>query len=227
MACIKHQDREMVNKCEKCTVPLCTECSIEVKDKILCENCIDEMLYKSEDNKQVTGKRNILLSMILSICPGGGHMYLGLKNRGLTFILIFAGMFLLDGFIDIEPFVILIYMYSVIDSFTSCISMNRGETFQDIDLPALEDLYTKIFSNKKILGYILIGLGVIGVSKNSIQIFNNIIRQYFVRWGYIGIDRIVLPALFLVLGIYLVSKSRTTEKDQKTTETEEEKIIEC
>ncbi len=176
---------------------------------------------------KVKGQRNTLLCLILSICPGGGHLYVGLKNKGLAFLIIFASSFLLEGFIDAGPIIVLIYIYSVVDSFTSCLSMNRGETLQDMDLPALEELYTKFFSNKRIVGYVLIGLGVIGVSRNFIDILNFILRQYFTRWGHIRVDDIVLPAIFLVLGVYLVIKSNKTEQDEKITEMEEEQNIEC
>lgn len=202
----------VLNTCEKCGNEINAECTIIIKGKKVCRDCIETAVFRTNNGQKVSGTKSTALCFFLSLIPGAGHIYLGLKNKGLVFMSAFFGVIVLADFFNLlTPIFGLIWIYSFIDSLTSCSSLNKGEILQDIDLPAFEDITHKVFSNKKMVGIVFIGLGVLGLLRSVVNGINSVLRQYFDNWHYISFEDLALALIFLALGSYLLNKSGRQE----------------
>ncbi|MCG8501220.1 MAG: TraR/DksA C4-type zinc finger protein [Firmicutes bacterium] len=207
-----HQQDNITNICEKCGNAINAEATLIIKGRIVCRDCIEKAVFRNE-GKKVAGSRKTGICFLLSLIPGAGHVYLGLKNKGLVFLLAFFGiMVLTDFFTTVGPIIGLIWIYAFIDSLTSCASLNKGEILQDINLPAFEEVTDKIFTNKNVVGTILIGIGALGLLSTFVDSMNRILEKYFDTWHLISAKNLSLSLLFLALGFYLIIKAKKQER---------------
>ncbi|HHX75234.1 MAG TPA: hypothetical protein GX699_10070 [Firmicutes bacterium] len=103
-----------------------------------------------------------ILTCILSIVPGAGHMYLGYQKLGLELMTVFFFcLFLIDWLrIGFFMFVIpVIWFYSMFDALHK-VAQQPGEEAA-FSLFALWLQNKKSWSSSKLLGYVLVGLGLL------------------------------------------------------------------
>lgn len=76
--------------------------------------------------------KNPILSLALSfIFPGMGQFYNYQIHKGVIFVIAFIISILLCFILVGIPFVLLIWLYSMYDAFSSARAMNRGKTVED------------------------------------------------------------------------------------------------
>ena len=106
-----------------------------------CQSCGEKININAEicphcgvrvANIQTSEEKSVLLSAILSfLFPGLGHLYLGLSKKGVSFIIAYIIsailIFLLIGFV----LVIIVWIWSLVDTIKSTEAINRGEFVED------------------------------------------------------------------------------------------------
>lgn len=110
MFCAFHPQRIAVEKCQKCGSAICQECGSFVKGQMLCHRCSARL-----DPFEARSKlRDPFLAAGLSlVCPGMGQIYNGETLKG--------------GLILASCFLILPWIYGVIDAYRVAEKINRGE----------------------------------------------------------------------------------------------------
>lgn len=112
-------------------------------------------------------KKSQLLTVIFACIPGAGQMYYGYMQRGLSLICIFC-FFLMAGF-EISGVLVLpaaiVWMYSFFDTYDLIRYAAAGQPKEDklLFVGDMDDFKKGIFPNGKIFGWLLIGLGILGV----------------------------------------------------------------
>ena len=117
---------------------------------------------------------------MLSLIPGGGYMYLGLMNRGLQAMMIFFGSIFLASVANLGVFagmvIPVLMFYSIFDTLQLASQMNEGLFIED---KPYVDIGSPNWQN--ILGYILIGLGILALFYN---VLNNLPPAYTIPGVY-------------------------------------------
>lgn len=145
------------------------------------------------------------LLYLLAIMPGLGHFYLGLMTRGLQFMLLFFGTIFLTNLIGSFGFFLpIIVFYSYFDALQSYSKYREG--YELTDEPIIKNMLFKV--NKKIIGWILIGFGFFMLLDNAYYYLPAYIQNSFDRNL---IQNIVFSAIFVVLGIRLLSGKKNDE----------------
>ena len=106
------------NECEKCGFKV-------LPDASFCPNCGNTIVKK-------TNSKSMLVTIILSIfLPGFGQIYLGLTKKGLIFLISYIiSAFLILIYIGFV-LLLIIWVWSLIDSIQSCAKINKGEFLED------------------------------------------------------------------------------------------------
>jgi hypothetical protein len=191
MKCVNHSEAEAEALCVLCQCPICGECSIELNGKHYCRRCLEQRVVAGA--RGVNTKRGAFAVLILSLIPGGGYMYLGLMNRGLQALIIFFGSIFLASVANFGALCGLVapilMLYSIFDSLQLAALMNEGLFIRD--QPYL-DIGNPNWQN--ILGYILIGLGILALF-------------YAIRpYAYI-VQRLAPPLIIIAIGAYILYRS--------------------
>lgn len=171
--------------------------------------------FKKESNTMST---KVLLSTLMSVVPGLGHMYLGLMKRGIQLMAAFFIAWYFVNSLRVSAFMVLIpiiWAYSVFDAMHKASS---EEELQDEGLFATIPGLTKNMS--KIIGYILIVVAFIMVFQSvAIPLISDYIGyrlgEYF--------RTIIIALVFFIGGIKLL---RDTKKEDKNTAISESVIEE-
>ncbi|MGD9678690.1 MAG: hypothetical protein AB7V16_10150 [Vulcanibacillus sp.] len=153
-------------------------------------------------------KKSKSLTFFLSFVPGTGHLYLGLMNRGLQFLLLFFGAMFISNLLVSELFEFLLPVIWIYCLFDALQQYNKiQETNEVIDTPIIE--LTKFIKSNVLIGWALIAFGVfLFIEKFFLQNYG---------WLYSATFRTVLFAVMLIIiGIYLlmgrkIKKSSNTE----------------
>jgi TM2 domain-containing membrane protein YozV len=212
MQCENHSEREALAICVSCGKPLCDECDSIAQGKHYCEECIEKIVEEPVTKKEVIkGNRDIngFLWFIFSLMPGAGHMYMGLMKRGVMLLGIFLGVIALNNLFymwDIGALgSVLVYVYAFFDSLSVKKALEKGEMVVDEGFEQLS--LGKI--NLYYVGIAIIILGILTLIQINLNIFNflPIVRNIFY-----GIQRSILPILLIVIGIWLIKRSKKEKK---------------
>ncbi len=158
-------------------------------------------------------KKNGFLTFLFALVPGAGQMYYGYMQRGLSLITLFCLSFGLAYTMDIYLFLVvcaIVWMYSFFDVYDLLRCANAGQPRQDglMLLGSMADIKKTIPRNGKLLGWILIGLGVYGVYELVIRdLLFPLFRMMFGdrAWGILhNIPGIVVSVLFIAAGVWLL-----------------------
>ena len=215
MKCRNHKDEEAKFICNKCKMPICEQCGTDLRGNKVCINCIDHAVYSEGDRVQRLGFWNKFIFFIFACIPGAAHMQMGLFKRGMQLMLTFIGAIVLISYANIESFIPLAiiptWFFSFFDAYNARRRMLAGEVV--VDTEAYN--YQFIFNNKKILGIALVIFGFMG--------FLNAIDGSFYLFGlrmddfYWTLKRAIIPLVFVISGLVLLSKIKKTEKEIKDT----------
>ena len=155
-------------------------------------------------------KKSKGLTFFLSFVPGAGHLYLGLMNRGLQFLILFFGTIFVSNLLITEMVGFLlpiIWFYCLFDALQQ---YNRiQETEEIIDIPIIS--WTKLTKSKSSIGWGLIVFGIyLFVEKFVLETFG---------WQYSSTFRTVFFAVMLILiGIYLLLGKKIIKNTNKEVE---------
>lgn len=149
------------------------------------------------------------ITMILSILPGAGHMYLRLPKKGLTFMSIFCFAVFFMGWLNISLFLFIlpvIWFYSFFDAFHLVDDENACD--EEFTLPLLK-------INHKWIGWGLIILGIFVILERIIY--------PLIPWEIQRYVQTSIVAIILILGgIKLLKGTKEDyEKEDITWEEEE------
>lgn len=169
-------------------------------------NDLEENTEKINEMKKSNKKA---ITMVLSIVPGAGHMYLGSQNKGLTIMSIFFFTVFFMGWLRLSLLLFIlpvIWFYSFFDAFHSVDGkINNGEKFI-IPLSSLKPEW---------IGWGLIVIGVLIVIEKIIY--------PLIPWGIQRyIQTSIVAIIFIAGGIKLLMKSKNIEETSKEFEEEDE-----
>ncbi len=175
---------------------------------------------------------NKTLLFFLSLIPGVGHMYIGLLKTGLSYIVLFVGAFALGIEMDMGfllSMMVPLWFYSFFDVWK--IYRLSPEEFADYN----DELVIKIgngggygsFLDRygKIVGFIAVLSGTIFLLRRFVwsavyEFLPENVAENFDRFVY-SLPQIVVGALIIALGIWLIKgKSRELKEEKQTPEGE-------
>lgn len=198
MKCVNHPEIEAEALCVNCHAPVCGECRVTLEDRDYCQSCLVENVefFNKGFNKNV----NMFWALLLSLIPGAGYMYLGLMNRGLQTMIIFFGIFFIQATIhlDIIYFMVPVIFYSIFDTRQLARKMCEGNVVEDIPLVDIG----KYHNWQNMLGYILIGIGVLALVENFVP--------SFIPWT---IRQMASPVIIIALGVFILYKNLKGGRD--------------
>lgn len=157
-------------------------------------------------------RKSKFATTILSIIPGLGHFYLGLMNRGLTFILAFFGWIAFVVFFAAltseEQFLALlvalpvVWFYSLFDAWKLCEAINRQEAVQDRSI--ITEFSNSLQEGKKSKGWALLfsaipGAGHMywGLKREGLQLMGAFFLCLFLLdWLHLSIFFFSLPVVW-------------------------------
>ena len=123
--------------CSKCRASINLENAREVRDRIICTDCISEMLERDSFARPVKSPRSIskFLLFIFALIPGAGYMYLGLMRKGvIAMTLLFISPILVNflWWYGILFYVPILTFYCFFDSFAIRRKMLEDAEFHHI-----------------------------------------------------------------------------------------------
>ncbi len=217
MNCRNHSEREATQICIHCGKPICDECSINIKGKNYCAECLETFINIASNNSGIH-KKNKILTFFLGFIPGVSHMYLGLINKGLALMgLLFVSLFLAIFFSDsstlywfpgffIPTFSLLFISYSIFDSLAIVDRINSGELKYDESWYELSAIKQKIFAGKKTIGIIMIGIGLIILFSIIIKPLETVIMDNLNI--NISLTSLIIAVVLVILGILFIRKGK-------------------
>lgn len=148
---------------------------------------------EKEEAKSFKDENKKIIAVGLSVIPGAGHMYLGLQREGLILMSTFFFAIFLMGWLNMSFFLFLlpvIWFYSIFDTLHS-LEEKSEEYHTDSYLFSLLD------SNPKIVGWSLIGLGILAI-------FNRIITPLLPLRLQSYLQTIIVATILIATGIRLL-----------------------
>ncbi|WP_227761852.1 hypothetical protein [Zhaonella formicivorans] len=157
-------------------------------------------------------RKSKFATAIFSFIPGLGHFYLGLMNRGLTFILAFFGWLTFVVFFGVltrkEEFLALlivlpiVWFYSLFDAWKQCEAINRQETAEDRSI--FSEFNDSLQEGKKSKGWALLfsaipGAGHMywGLKREGLQLMGAFFLSLFLLdWLHLSIFFFSLPVIW-------------------------------
>ena len=148
------------------------------------------------------------LTVLFSLLPGAGHMYLGLMHRGLgIMITFFASVILVAHTLQLSeigvPLGIIIFFYSLFDAQHLYKAIRKGEEVEDSDFLKISELNLNGYHMG--IGAILLGFLFL------LDRLRPYIAQYMQPTAYRMLERSVTPLLLILLGLYLIKRSGKEE----------------
>lgn len=175
---------------------------------ILEEGDKNMQIYNNEDMKKQNKK---IISMLLSIIPGAGHMYIGLQKQGLQLMTIFFFSLFFIDWIDISALMFIVpivWFYSIFDV--------MHKVSEDLPLKDEDVVFVTWFNNKqgilknknKYIGWIMIVVGIILVAD---KLALPIIQRYLNFEPYLlksYLETGIAAFVFIIGGIKLIVGSK-------------------
>lgn len=168
MKCYIHPSIDATQTCSECGKAICDACTMEINGKLLCRSCTEKLAGAQAPTQApplvppvvesplgpAIQKKEPLLALILSFfIPGLGHLYDGLKKKGVSliiaFIVIWFFIFVSSAITtsstasgsSSSPYAcctcifflayLAIWVYGMYDSYISAQRINKGEKVED------------------------------------------------------------------------------------------------
>lgn len=164
-------------------------------------------LPAAQPTPRVTYRRSPGGTVILSLLPGLGHLYLGLYQRGIGFFLTSMAAAWIGDRADIMPWpVFFMWGFAMIDAYRQAMAINTGELPQDL-------WATPVRKAPKRAG---LGIGVFLTVLGLILLYD---RFYEIDWYFLTYW---WPMAFVLAGVYfivsyIVSKQKTAAAENDPT----------
>lgn len=215
MNCKYHKESEAKFICDKCKQPICEECSIDVNGNKICSSCIQKSVFSDNSRYNKGGFISNFVFFCFAVVPGAAQMHMNLFKRGFQLMFGFIGAIALFSFINTESmiplFIIPTWFFSFFDSYAIKRRLEKGEAVEDEVIFE----YDIIFGNRKIVGIVMLILGMIG-TVNALG--HSVIGNMFDGQLYWAIKRSIVPIILVVAGVYILMKSKKTEKEAESIE---------
>lgn len=221
MNCKYHKDSEAKFICDKCKQPICEECSVDVNGYRICRSCIQRSVFSNGTQRRRGGFLESFVFFCFACVPGAAQMYMSLFKRGFQLMFGFIGAIALFSYINTEsmiPLIIIpIWFFSFFDSYAIRRRLRAGEAADD----ELIFEYEILIQNKKVFGSVIVFLGLLGVA-NAFE--HSIIQDMFGGQLYWSVKRSIVPLALVAAGVYILQKSKKTEKAVEPAENAEDNI---
>lgn len=205
MNCVYHKEREVQGICSTCGRTACAECLVDLSGHNHCKNCLEARMTRPR--RDVNG----FVRFVLSAAPGLGHLYMGLFNRGIQFMLGTVGGAILLGMIfpALLGFWIPASVFlSIFDAREAHLRLEQGLEVEDKAIVDLRNFTLSPQWNPRYVGYALIGVG-------ALVLYDTVLKDFL----YIVIDRsiysdvvetiqgITMGALAILGGVWMIRRS--------------------
>ena len=171
-----------------------------------------KQLYNTEAYKDISDKKlnKKSISLVLSVIPGAGHMYLGYQKKGLVLMGTFFFSIFFMGWLGISMLLFLlplIWFYSFFDAMHIADGSQEEMKNQALDFPEVKHEW---------IGFALVGIGVIILLERILYpLINYEIRRY--------IQTSIVSLIFISIGIYMLMKNKnSTVADDEVQEEKDE-----
>ena len=215
MNCKYHKEAEAKFICDKCKQPICEECSVDVNGNKICSTCIQKSVFSDNGQYYKGGFFESFAFFCFAVIPGAAQMYMNLFKRGFQLMVGFIASIVLFSYINTESMIPLIiiptWFFSFFDSYAIRRRLRKGELVED---NIIFD-YNILIGNKKIVGIVMLVLGMLGVA-NAFE--HSVIQNIFGGQLYWAVKRSIIPIALVVAGAYILSKSKKTEEVVESTE---------
>ncbi len=172
-------------------------------------------------------KKSRLFTYFFGLCPGAGHMYLGLMKKGTLLMSLFFGIFAFGTFFGLAPILIIlpvIWFYSFFDVINlyplsdERRAENEANFFKGFGSLDMDNSIVNAFFDKRglFIGWALILFG-------GYMVFDNVIMDLFLREFiysypiirdiYYRIPTMVLAVVLFYFGFKLVRGPKPAPKD--------------
>lgn len=95
MYCYLHPDRTAVGTCTSCGRPICSECAVEMQNRLVCRECLSAGRAATQSRTQSGQDPNtaFMLELIGGIVGlmGIGYIYMGRTNEGILRLVLWMG----------------------------------------------------------------------------------------------------------------------------------------
>ena len=217
MNCKYHKEAEAKFICDKCKQPICEECSVDVNGNKICSSCIQKSVFSDNGQYYKGGLFESFAFFCFAVVPGAAQMYMNLFKRGFQLMFGFIASIVLFSYINTESMMPLIiiptWFFSFFDSYAIRRRLRKGELVED---NVIFD-YKILIGNKKVVGIVMLVLGILGVA-NAFE--HSVIQNIFGGQLYWAVKRSIIPIALVLGGAYILSRSKKTEKDVKSAESE-------
>jgi TM2 domain-containing membrane protein YozV len=162
------------------------------------------------DRDEIRKQNKKILTCLLSVVPGAGHMYLGYQRQGLELMTMFFFMFFFIDWLRISFFMFIIpviWFYSMFDALGKAAGEGVRPDREQVSIIEMIMAGGMNISGSKALGYSLVGIGLL-------LIFDRIISpliSYQIR-SYLQTG--IVSFLFIYGGIRILTGGRR-EKEQE------------
>ncbi len=213
MNCKYHKESEAKFICDKCKQAICEECAVDVNGSKVCGSCIQKSLFHDRRQYHGEGFLEKFMFFCFAMVPGAAQMYMNLFKRGFQLMFGFIASIVLFSYINTEGIIPLItipmWFFSFFDSYAIRRKIRDGEIVED----NLIFDYGIIIKNKGMVGVAMLVLGALG----TINAFEYSPLQYMLGGHiYSSIKRSVISVALIIAGIYVLLKSRNSERKMKT-----------
>jgi len=179
-------------------------------------------------------KKNKFVTFLFSLFPGAGHMYMGFMNKGLFYMTLCIGIFVVATFFNIGILVfpiVIVWCYA----FFECMNIRAldEEAFMALeDNVYIEESWRNIVhinpeKKKLIIGGGLILLGLYILFTNTYWVFSSFLPDYITEHFYNFIDyipRLLAAVLLVFMGLRMLKKKEEDIESIEVTASEEGEI---
>jgi hypothetical protein len=201
--CVFHADRVVEGMCNMCGRPICDECIVSLNGQIYCKSCLEARVQRPR--RDINGGARFLLSLV----PGLGHLYMGLFQRGLQFMVGTVGGAILLGMLFPAFIGLLIpamIFYSIFDAREIHLQMAQGLEVAD---KGIVDIRTWRFDwNNRYIGYALVVVGVLALFNTFIDdALRLLVDMQFYQQAANAIRGMMMGALAIAAGFWLLRRN--------------------
>ncbi|MCG0239511.1 MAG: hypothetical protein L6E13_10005 [Firmicutes bacterium] len=227
MHCRVHPEREAHALCVICGGPACADCLVTLHGQEYCRPCLERLVAEASDtpggkegpraasdagDAQANGSMNgptlagksDRLAILLALFPGLGHVYLGLKVRGVQMLVGFALAMIAVNLLGLDhvfdPWLGLVAVFfSVFETREAIGRLRQGQPVQDTPLVKLQNLPDP----ERLIAYGLITVGTLALVRVLLSPFWD---QWLRHLGlsHFHLEQGLLAMLLIAAGVWML-----------------------
>lgn len=170
-------------------------------------------------------KRSSFWTLVFSLLPGAGHMYMGFMKLGLSTMALFFFTIFVSSWLNIGPLVFILpvlWFYSFFDCINKCFSSDEDfARFEDHYLFSMDKLANanNLLSHKGrlIAGVVILLLGIYILWRNFLHLFEMLlpaqVYQYIINMTT-SIPQFIVGVGIIAIGVWLIiGKKKENDKN--------------